>query len=228
MKLGSSFVVPAEPARVFAHFLDPDSMRASIPGCAELERVDGEHYRGRLVNEIAHVRFSAGFSAEITEVREPSEVRAVLKGEDRKLASSIKIDALLAVSPGGTDMTSSRVDYSMEVALWGKIGRMGESIVRRRSQEVERQFVAQFSAICAGGPPGPDNPALAAAAAAPPARSARAARKAAASSTGSATSAGTSTGTSTGSPAGNSAGTAAGSRVSWWRRLVQRLFGRRR
>lgn len=153
MKLGSSFVVPAEPTRVFAHFLDADSMRACVPGCAELERLDEAHYRGRLVNEIAHVRFSAGFAAEITELRAPEEVRAVLKGEDHKLGSSIKIDAVLAVRPG--DDGQSCVDYHLDVALWGRIGRLGESIVRRRSQEVERQFVERFSQIVTGGVPGP-------------------------------------------------------------------------
>ena len=160
MKLGSSFPVPAEQDRVFAHFLDPASMRVSIPGCAQLERVDDTHYRGRLVNEIAHVRFSAGFSAEITELREPEQVRAVLTGEDRRLGSSIRIDARLAVRPAGEGSAVSQVDYDLDVALWGKIGQLGESIVHRRSEEVERQFVAVFAKICAGGPPGPDNPAL--------------------------------------------------------------------
>ena len=190
MKLGSSFVVPAEPSRVFAHFLDPHSMRASIPGCAELERVDDAHYRGRLVNEIAHVRFSAGFTADITSLREPEQVRAVLKGEDRRLGSSIKIDAVLAVRPDDASGDKSIVDYSLDMALWGKIGRMGESIVRRRSQEVERQFVTQFSEICAGGPPGPDNPALTGATLAPP-----------------------------------KTRPVTTKRTSWWRRLLQRLFG---
>jgi carbon monoxide dehydrogenase subunit G len=149
MKLGSSFVVPAERSRVFTHFLDPDSMRACIPGCSELERVDETHYRGRLVNEIAHVRFSAGFSAEITGLREQEEVRAVLKGEDKRLGSSIRIDALLTVEPDGT---SSAVSYDLDLAIRGKIGRLGESIVRRRSAEVERQFVAAFTEVCAGKP----------------------------------------------------------------------------
>lgn len=158
MKLGSSFVVPARHDHVFAHFLDPDTMRVSIPGCAELIRSDDRHYRGRLVNEIAHVRFSAGFSAEITELRQPEEVKALLRGEDNKLGSSIKIDAVLAVQPDGP--SSSKVEYSLDVAIWGKIGRLGESIVRRRSQEVEREFVAAFAEICSAGPPGPDNPGL--------------------------------------------------------------------
>jgi carbon monoxide dehydrogenase subunit G len=199
MKLGSSFPVPADSARVFAHFLDPDSMRACIPGCAELERVDDTHYRGRLVNEIAHVRFSAGFTAEITELTEPEEVRAVLKGEDRKMGSSIKIDATLGVRQEGPG--SSTVDYRLDVALWGKIGRLGESIVRRRTEEVERQFVTAFSAVCAGGPPGPDNPVLIEAAA---------------------------TGLTPGSPKPAASEAATPGKVSWWRRLLNLLTGRKK
>ncbi|WP_433284929.1 CoxG family protein [Pseudonocardia sp. CA-142604] len=156
MKLSSSFWVPAAPERVFAHFLDPDSMRACVPGCQELEKVDDTHYRGTLVNEVAHVRFSAGFTAEITEQAGPGQVKALLRGEDRRLGSSIKIEAALAVNEDGS-ADSSRVEFGLDVALWGKIGRLGESIVRRRTEEVERQFAADFSRVCAAGPPGPGN-----------------------------------------------------------------------
>ncbi|HWD01024.1 MAG TPA: SRPBCC domain-containing protein [Amycolatopsis sp.] len=198
MKLGSSFTVPADRNRVFAHFLDPDTMRVSIPGAAELVRTDETHYRGKLVNEIAHVKFSAGFSAEITELTEPEEVKALLKGEDHKLGSSIKIDARLAVVPDGN--SASKVEYSLDVAIWGKIGRMGESIVRRRSQEVEREFVAAFAEICSAGPPGPDNPALKTVLAK---REAPTKKKS--------------------TPATGSS--AAPVRESWWRRLLAKLFG---
>ncbi|MBN9111413.1 MAG: hypothetical protein J0I34_21845 [Pseudonocardia sp.] len=163
MKLTSSFRVPAPPDQVLAHFLDPDSMRVCVPGCEELERPDPAHYRGRLVNEIAHVRFSAGFTADITEsvpvtdTGDPARVHAVLRGEDRRLGSSIKVDASLGVRPAA-DPSASDVDWDLEIALWGKLGRLGESIVGRRSREVERQFVERFSAVCAAGPPGPGNP----------------------------------------------------------------------
>lgn len=158
MKLESSFSVPVARDRVFAHFLDPDSMRACVPGCVELARVDDTHYRGTLVNEIAHVRFSAGFTAEITELTEPAAVRALLRGEDRKLASSIKVDASLAVREA--DPACSSVEFELDLAVWGRIGRLGESIIRRRTEEVRLQFVDDFSKVCAAGPPGPDNPAV--------------------------------------------------------------------
>lgn len=149
MKLGSTFTVPVDSERVFERFLDPDSMRVCIPGCEELVRADDKHYTGRLVNEIAHVRFNASFSAEIIEMSPPQEVRAVLKGEDRRLGSSLKLDAVLTVRPDGD---ASEVSYSMEMALWGKLGRMGESIFRRRTAEVEKQFVERFTQVCTGVP----------------------------------------------------------------------------
>jgi hypothetical protein len=150
MKIGSTLTIPAEPNQVFERFLDPDIMRACIPGCAELERLDDRHYRGLLLNEIAHVRFSANFAAEITEIDPPSMVRAVLTGEDRKLGSSLKINATLQVAPEGD---GSQVTYEMDLALWGKLGRLGEPIVRRRSVEVERQFSAAFADAVLGKTP---------------------------------------------------------------------------
>jgi carbon monoxide dehydrogenase subunit G len=150
MKLGSTFTVPADSKTVFDLFFDADTMRACIPGCEELVRVDETHYTGRLVNEIAHVRFNAAFSAEIIGVDAPHGVKAILKGEDRRLGSSLKLDATLSVEPAGAD--SSTVTYAMEMAMWGKLGRMGESIFRRRTAEVEKQFVAAFSRAASGEP----------------------------------------------------------------------------
>jgi uncharacterized protein len=145
MKLASEFSVPATPDQVFPLFFDAVTMRSCIPGCEELERLDDTNYRGRLVNEVAHVRFAAGFSAVIESVTEPSEVTAVLKGEDRRLASSIKIVAKLTVRPGPG---SSTVGYELDMALWGKLGRLGEPVIRRRSKEVEQQFAEAFAAAC--------------------------------------------------------------------------------
>lgn len=147
MQIGSTLIIPAEPNQVFERFLDPDTMRVCIPGCAELERLDDAHYCGLLVNEIAHVRFSARFAAEITEIEPPRLVQAVLTGEDRRLGSSLKINATLRVAPKNGE---SHVTYTMDIALWGKLGRLGEPVVRRHSAEVERQFSAAFADAVTG------------------------------------------------------------------------------
>jgi carbon monoxide dehydrogenase subunit G len=142
VRISSSFSIPAPPHEVFDRFLDPETMKSCIPGCDELERLDESHYRGQLVNEVAHVRFNARFAAEIVEMDRPRLVRAVLNGEDRRLGSSLKLTASLGVEPDGD--SDSAVSYEMDLALWGKLGRLGEPIIRRRSAEVERDFVTAF------------------------------------------------------------------------------------
>jgi len=148
MKLASEFSVPAAPAAVFPLLFDPEVMRGLVPGCQELVRVDERTYRGRLVNEIAHVRFSADFSADIQSVSDGAtkEVSAVLRGQDRKLGSSIKVDAKLSVRPDGDD--ASVIAYEMDMALWGKLGRLGEPIIRKRSKEVEQEFARALALAC--------------------------------------------------------------------------------
>ena len=147
MLLGSTFIVPAEPSLVFERFLDPATMRACIPGCAEFERPDEHHFRGRLVNEIAHVRFDAAFTAEVTTLDPPRQVVVTLRGEDLRLSSSLNIEATLNVEPDGE---GSRVTYAMDMAMWGRLGRLGESIFRRRTADVEAQFLASFEKACRG------------------------------------------------------------------------------
>jgi hypothetical protein len=65
------------------------------------------------------------------------------------------MDATLTVTPldatnGGGD--SSEVAYEFELAIRGKLGRLGESVIRRRTAEVERQFAEALAAVCAGRP----------------------------------------------------------------------------
>lgn len=155
MKLASQFQVAAAPDKVFALFFDAETMRKCIPGCDELEQIDEKNYRGSLTNEVAHVKFRAGFEAEIQSLTEssdpgePSIVRAILKGEDRRLGSTIKVDAMMKVAPQGDE---SLVSYELEVAMWGKLGRLGEPVIRRRSMDVEKQFATALTAVCAGEP----------------------------------------------------------------------------
>ncbi|WP_406033233.1 SRPBCC domain-containing protein [Nocardioides sp. NBC_00163] len=160
MKLASSFLVPGSPDKVLNSFLDPAIMQVCLPGCEEVKQVDDNTYRGSLVNEVAHVKFKATFIAEITErdipedTAKPAMIKAVLKGEDRRLGSTVKLDALLTVSPVDTDgdNANSQVSYEMEMAMWGKLGRLGEAVIRRRTAEVEAQFAEALAAVCAGKP----------------------------------------------------------------------------
>lgn len=142
MRISSEFMVQANPDHVFETLLNPLVMQGCIPGCTELSMIDETHYTGNLTNEIAHVKFNAAFTAELTELKKPNNIKVVLSGDDRKLATSISVVISLEVTSNGSD---SKIHYDMDVAIRGKLGRLGEPIIRRRSAEVERDFVAALT-----------------------------------------------------------------------------------
>ena len=124
MDLAATFTVSRPPATVFAALLDPALMRRCLPGCEELERTDERTFRGRMQSEIAHVRFNSAFSATIVDFDPPNRLHALLQGEDRRIASSIKIDIDLHLTGRGDE---TDLAYTMQLSLWGRIGRLGEA-----------------------------------------------------------------------------------------------------
>ncbi|MBH0776342.1 CoxG family protein [Nocardia bovistercoris] len=160
MKIASSFTVPAAADKVLTLFLDPATMQACVPGCEELTQSDETHYQGVLVNEVAHVKFRARFNAEITsttasaDTSEPAVVRAVVRGEDRRLGSTMKVTATLTITPlsSGAEADRCEVAYEFELAILGKLGRLGEAVIRRRATEVEKQFAEALTAVSTGQP----------------------------------------------------------------------------
>lgn len=150
MDFGSRFLVPAPPSVVFEKLLDPEVMRACIPGCEQLERLSTTQYRGQLRSEIADLRFDVVFSAEVLEMEAPTRLHAILQGEDNKTASSVRIEAHLELGEKGPVTTLS---YALELALGGRLGRLGEANVRGRSDEVEQQFEEAFVSACRAAMP---------------------------------------------------------------------------
>ncbi len=142
MRISSEFVVGANPSYVFETLLDPLVMRDCIPGCTELFMTDETHYKGKLTSEIAHVKFNADFVAELTELDKFKNIKVVLSGDDRKLATAINVVIALEVVP---IEKGSKVRYDMDLAIRGRLGRLGEPIIRRRSAEVERDFVTALT-----------------------------------------------------------------------------------
>ena len=126
MKLTSTFSVPSAPDKVVALFFDAATMRECLPGCEELEQVDEKTYQRR-----AHQRDRARevqgrvlrrdhLGRGPPDSSEPAVVNAVLKGEDRRLGSTIKVDATMTIGPEWA--RTSRVGYELEMAMWGKLG----------------------------------------------------------------------------------------------------------
>jgi carbon monoxide dehydrogenase subunit G len=50
---------------------------------------------------------------------------------------------------------ATRIDYDVDTALTGKLGSLGQPVLRAKAKEMERQFAARLAAAFAAPNPGP-------------------------------------------------------------------------
>jgi len=135
-----SFGVAAPPAKVWRALLDPESLRAVIPGCHRLDRVGTDAYRAEVSlgvgpvrgRFVAHVRLSdldPGRSGRISGTLDGPLGAATGQGTVR-----------LAAAPQGT-----QIDYDYAVAVSGKVAAVGGRLLDGAAQFIMRQFFERLA-----------------------------------------------------------------------------------
>jgi 2-furoyl-CoA dehydrogenase large subunit len=133
---GSGFVeVAAPPAVVWRALLDPDSLKAVIPGCHELRKTGENDYVADVSLGVGPVRgrFTAtvGLSDLVTETS--GRIGGTLTGPLGGASGS----GMLRLSPAGA---GTRIDYDYAVAIGGKVAAVGGRLLDGATQVIIRQF----------------------------------------------------------------------------------------
>jgi 2-furoyl-CoA dehydrogenase large subunit len=133
---GSGFVeVAAPPAMVWRALLDPESLKAVIPGCHELRKTGDNDYVADVSLGVGPVRgrFTAtiGLSDLVTETS--GRIGGTLAGPLGGDSGS----GTLRLSPAGA---GTRIDYDYAVAIGGKVAAVGGRLLDGATQVIIRQF----------------------------------------------------------------------------------------
>ena len=157
---GSGFVeVAAPPAAVWRALLDPESLKAVIPGCHELRKTGENDYVADVSLGVGPVRgrFTAtvGLSDLVTETS--GRIGGTLTGPLGSASGS----GMLRLSPAAA---GTRIDYDYAVAIGGKVAAVGGRLLDGATQVIIRQFFERLGRRLAA-------PAASGGATAPPSRS---------------------------------------------------------
>ena len=138
-----NFRVEAAPERVWEFLLDPTRLGTCIPGCAGIE-VEGEGtYRMRLVVKVGFLSTTQDMRMTITEREPPRRLVAVGHGEDAKLGSQVDVRSTLDLEPAGT---GTEVRYRSEVKVLGRLGSVGDAVMRVKAGQLAGEFAARVRA----------------------------------------------------------------------------------
>ena len=147
MKLTGEFVIQADRPTVFKKLNDPYFFSSCLDGVQDLTEVDPTHYKALLETRIAYMKFKFAVNVEIAGVEPPS--RIVAKGEGKPLGVVGRLTSAAVANLEETGEGHTRVAYEVEVSLAGKLGSIGQPILKSKAKEMEKAFVKNVNAVFA-------------------------------------------------------------------------------
>ena len=139
MIIEDKFVIAAPIQEVWDFFLDIERLSKCVPGVEHVDQTSDTTYEGALSAKVGPIKATFGGTAEITEQNEPSFISADIKAKDKRTASLIKggfSSTLTALEENKTE-----VGYTIDVAIRGKMGQFGQTVIQDTSKNISKIFV---------------------------------------------------------------------------------------
>ena len=139
----NSRVIPAPHAAVWAALNDPEALKASLPGCESLERVDDSTWKATLAAKVGPVSARFNGTMKIVESTPPDGYTLRFEGQGGA-AGFANGEAKVALAPAGDDATT--LTYHAKAQVGGKLAQIGSRLIDGAAAKMADDFFARFSA----------------------------------------------------------------------------------
>jgi uncharacterized protein len=153
MKFSGTLTVAAPRAEVYKALRDARLFASCVEGVRDLAETGPDAYAAVFETKVAYMKFSFKVTVEVVRAEEPREIAAKVEGAPLGIVGRLTATSVTKLSEAGG---ATRIDYDVEAALTGKLGGLGQPVLRAKAKEMERQFAARlgaaFAAPASGAP----------------------------------------------------------------------------
>ena len=142
-----SLEIAAPPQKVWEALLDPEVLRAVIPGCHELEATAENQYRAQVTLGVGPVRGRFDARVSLADLEPPSA--ATLSGGIAGPLGQASGGGRVRLSAAGE---GTRIDYDYTVDVSGKAAAVGARMMKSAADIVIAQFFRRLGGKLGGGP----------------------------------------------------------------------------
>lgn len=146
MKITGQVRVRAPRAAVYAALRDARFFASCVEGVNDLTELSPDRYSATLQTKVAYMSFKFAVTVELTRAEEPREIEAKVEGTPTGIVGRLTATALTTLSEAGEETV---IDYAVDSTLTGKLGSLGQPVLRSKAKEMERQFAARLQAAFA-------------------------------------------------------------------------------
>jgi carbon monoxide dehydrogenase subunit G len=146
MKFTGDITVKAPREKVFAAMRDARFFASCVEGVHDLKEIDAAHYTAVFETKVAYMKFRFNVTVELTRVDEPREIEAKMEGTPLGVVGRMTARSVMRLDAAGDETT---VHYETESTLAGKLGSIGQPVLRAKAKEMEREFAKRLQAAFA-------------------------------------------------------------------------------
>lgn len=155
MELVNEFVVNRPIDEAWAVLTDVERIAPCLPG-AQLQEIEGEHYRGVVKVKVGPISATLKGEAHFVE-RDDINHRAVLKGDGRDTKGNGNASALITATLKQTSATSATCVVHTKLDMTGKVAQFGRGALADISSKLMQQFAKNLDDMLAKDAAQPTN-----------------------------------------------------------------------
>ena len=143
MKFTGDISVPAPREAVYAKVRDARFFASCVEGVRDLNEIDSDHYTAVLDTKVAYLKFKFNVAVEVVRADPPHEIEAKIEGTPLGIVGRLTARSLTRLEE---ENAGTKISYEIEAALTGKLGSLGQPVLRSKAKELERQFAERMRA----------------------------------------------------------------------------------
>lgn len=148
MNASGEFTVNAPRDVVFRTLRQANSFVRFVDGVHYLKEIDPTHYEAVFETKVAYLKFKFNVTVEVTRTEEPSEIEAKIEGTPLGVVGRLTAKSITRLEDAGSE---TKINYSVGSTLTGKLGSIGQPVLRSKAKAMERQFAERLRAAFDAG-----------------------------------------------------------------------------
>ena len=143
--------IPAPRQTVWEALNDPEVLKASIPGCESLEKMEGDQMKATAAIKVGPISARFTGKVQLSEIDPPNGYRISGEGQGG-VAGFAKGGANVALTDDGADTLLS---YQVNAQVGGKLAQLGGRLIDATAKQMADAFFDRFSARVQAMSPAP-------------------------------------------------------------------------
>jgi uncharacterized protein len=143
MRFTGELTVKAPVTAVYEKVRDARFFASCVDGVRDLAEIGPDQFSAVFETKVAYMKFSFKVTVAVTRAEPPREIEASVEGTPLGIVGRMTATSVTTLSQVGDE---TKIEYAVDATLTGKLGSLGQPVLRSKAREMEKVFTARLRA----------------------------------------------------------------------------------